>query len=738
MNETIPENQAPGTVPHQPIGDSEQFPAETAQEAERRGPDEEWIFWDGQIKAGMAFERRWRTEAADAERMYFGEDKDPLASGSDDKTDPNKVKEETALIHANIDVLKPLVFSETPQPVIRRRFRGDGKTDETEIMMVEAVQRLAEYLLETERFDDAMEVARDDWLIAGRGAARVHYRADVGTVESQDPATGQVVQTLRKTNERVYPSGNDWRGLILAPCDKWERCPWIAFETPMTRGHVAKRFGDEKAENVSYTRQGLVMGNHGIINDDAHEDRTDVTGDQTETGRKTTSPFDTVTVFEIWNKQSGEVIWWSPVYTDGVLDKIDDPLNLEHFWPMPKPLVATTRGQNMLPRPDIKYYEKRAKEVQKATEKLATILNTISVSGLFPGDMEAQVKKLLDGESQMIGVAAWLKLMEKGGTNGIIEWLPIDMLVAAANALIVMRDQAKNAMFEASGVSDVMRAQGDPNETATAQQIKGRYAGLRLSDRQKKIAIYSRDLLRLMIEIAVEHFDTELIADITSLDLPMTEAERMAMIAQQEQETQQYQYMQMLYQQMQQAAQSGQIQAPLFPEPEPPEHERIPETSWELVHARLKSDRGRKISISIETQSTILADEQADKEARIEFLSAFSTFVAELAPLAGSGQFDYKTVKELLLFGVRGFPKSRTLEALISSLPDEPQGEPPEDTQITVAKIKAQVDQTIEEMEQANNDKQREHERQMKGVELMKDAAEIAGGGNQPQLANAQ
>ncbi len=171
---------------------------------------------------------------------------------------------------------------------------------------------------------------------------------------------------------------------------------------------------------------------------------------------------------------------------------------------------------------------------------------------------------------------------------------------------------------------------------------------------------------------------------------------------------------------------------PLPPPPPEPKKERIPETSWELVHERLRSDYGRKITVTIETQSTILVDEQEDKEARVEFLGAFATFVQQLQPLTATGQFDMKTIKELLMFGVRGFPKSRTLESMIASLPDEPQGERPEDTQITVAKIKAQVDKELAEMEQANNDKDRQHEMRMKGVELIEESQKMAAEANTP------
>jgi hypothetical protein len=250
------------------------------------------------------------------------------------------------------------------------------------------------------------------------------------------------------------------------------------------------------------------------------------------------------------------------------------------------------------------------------------------------------------------------------------------------------------------------------------------------------MAVFARDLLRIMLEIALEMFDTDRLAEICGLDIPLTEMERQQILAEiaaaQAQFQQAMQVYQIAAQQAEQAAASGVQVPPLPPPPEEPKFDRVPETSWELVHERLRRDFSRKITLSIETDSTILADEQADKEMRVEFLSAFSTFVQQLLPLAGSGQFDMKTVKELLLFGVRAFPKSRTLEGMIAQLPDEPQGPAREETQVQVAKIRAETDRMLKEMDLADSEAERAHEMRMKGVQMIADAATKAAEPDEP------
>lgn len=677
-------------VPHELVRDEMLHDLPEEDEDGTQGPDPEYTFWDEQIRAALIYENRWRSEALEAERLYFGPDNDPGKGGdAEAASKQNRITDKTALIHANIDVLRPLIYSDTPQPVARRRFHGDGRKDPVALHAAEVCQRLAEFMVDADGFDIAMEGARDDWLIAGRGQARAIYAAEIGLAEDG--------KTPVKIKEEVKARPVEWQRLTFAPSTSFEQAPWGAIEVPMTYRKVKERFGEEAAAAMTFDDLGLKQAARGISDED--QDRADMSADSS-TGTATPSPFATAPVWEIWVRESQEVVWWSPNHKQGVLDKQPDPLGLERFFPFPRPLLATTKGQQMTPRPDIKYYERRATEIDVATEKMRTILDALSVSGLFPGQMQQEVKKLLSGRNEMVAVSDWVGLIEKGGSSSLIQWLPIEAMIRALQALAQMREQAKDAMFEASGVSDVMRASSDPSETATAQQIKGRYAGLRLSERQKRMAFFARDMLRIMVEIALEHFDLETIAEICQLDLPVTEAERLIMLARQEALQARFQSLMQAHQMIQTQAEQGLYQGPVPPAPEPPEQQHIPEASMQTVVARLRTDWGRKITVQIETQSTVLADEQADKEARIEFLSAFATFVSELAPLAGSGQFDYKTVKELLLFGVRGFPKSRTLESLITSLPDEPQGEPPEDTQVTVAKIKAEADRLLQEMEQ--------------------------------------
>lgn len=697
---------------------SDETEIEDFEEAKAKGPTERWTFWQAEIQASLAAEKRFREEAREAEISYFGNEDQAYTTA-----DYKKREHQTNIIHANIETLRPLVYSDTPSPIVRRRFTGDGENDPTDRVAAVVVQRLGEYLVHTSGFEEAMELARDDWLIPGRGSVRVLYNADFKTEEVIDPTTGRPVidgdsgspfKMRVKRNEKIHVRHWPYRRILYSANNTWDECRWVGFETPLTKAGVVKRFGQEKADATTYPINGLRGGKH----DDSAKEMAGLEPESAkeESGAQSVSTHDQCVVMEIWDKENRKVIWWSPHFRDDILDESDDVLGLEGFWNTPKPLTAITLAGSLTPRPEIAYYRARAEEVDIATSKLRKILDAVSLSGAYPGAMVEEIKQLLDGKTnKLVAIENWMGFLEKGGGQGVIQWLPLDMFMKTAQALVQLRDQAKYALYEISGISDIVRGQGDPNETATAQQIKGNYANLRLRDKQAKMHRFALDTIKIMIEIAVEHFDIATIAAITNMDLAQTDG-HLAQI------TEAHQAMQAQYEQAVMAAQ----QQGATPPPEPPAMPFLEQTSWERVHATIRNDMSRKFAISIETDGTILADTEADKSARIEFLQTFAAMSEQLFPLAKAGIIEMKVIKEVMLFAVRGFPMARTLEGMLASLPDKlDQGEPEVDPSITVAKINAEVKMAIAKM-QAEGDadsqeKNQAHDLRKKGAEILAD-----------------
>ena len=85
-------------MPHEDLRDGDTYTPESDSEAAGEGPDGNWKFWDDQIKAGLVHERRWRHEALECERLYFGDDDDPGLGGAEDTRKSNVISDKTAPI----------------------------------------------------------------------------------------------------------------------------------------------------------------------------------------------------------------------------------------------------------------------------------------------------------------------------------------------------------------------------------------------------------------------------------------------------------------------------------------------------------------------------------------------------------------------------------------------------------------------------------------------------------------
>lgn len=671
---------------------------ESEQEAEAASDKKKWTFWDEEISASLEHESEWRMEAIEAQHQY--QMTDPNKGSSSARHSSKKETDRVATVHANTDTIKPMVYSQPPEMVVTRRNRGDGEEDPTDRVGAEICMRIGAYLVDATNLHTTAELCRDDWLVPGRSAFRVRLREDV----ESDQITGEE----RVVDQRIDFQYMRHSRVLYGVADTWDEVPWIAYEVPMTVADFRERFGDEITDETDFPIRGLVAKNDASRteedNPDNHwapDNRKMSRGD-----RSVKSARDRTIVWEIWSKKTRKITWFCKDYTKAVLDEMGDPLGLEGFWDSPKPLVASTIGGTVVPRPDIKFYESHARKIDLASAKLDRILKTISVSGVYAGEARDKIQKLLNGENTMVAIEEWLGFVkDKGGINGMIDWLPIEQFMQAAQALVLMRDQEKQLLFEVSGVSDIVRGQGDPSETATAQEIKGRFANMRLTAKQRRMGEFVLEGIVKGIELVVKHFSIDRIAEMVNLDLPRTDAERQEMIRQS------------YIKRMSAAVLSGEDPNSVPPDP------TIPEVSLESVIAKLQQDMLRRYSIRFETDSTVDVDQQADKEARIEFLSAFAQFLEAAISTAQSGLFPMSVAKEILMFAVRGFPKARTLEGLINSLPDDQEMEPQEDTSVTVAKIRAETDLMIAKLKGAQDLQETQmdhlHQRQMKGADIL-------------------
>ena len=200
--------------------------------------------------------------------------------------------------------------------------------------------------------------------------------------------------------------------------------------------------------------------------------------------------------------------------------------------------------------------------------------------------------------------------------KGSIDLLPLDVLANALTQCYRAREDIKAQIYEITGISDIIRGQTSASETATAQQIKGQYAGLRLRSLQEEVALFATALLRLKAQVICEKFQPETI-------LQYAAAQQLS-----------------------------------------PEDQAMIPAAIDL----LKNEPLRNFRIEVAADSLVQIDEQQNKQDRLEFISAFGGFLKEAIPAAQAAPELGPILVELLKFGTGAFKQSRQIEGALDAV----------------------------------------------------------------------
>lgn len=129
----------------------------------------------------------------------------------------------------------------------------------------------------------------------------------------------------------------------------------------------------------------------------------------------------------------------------------------------------------------------------------------------------------------------------------------------------------------------------------------------------------------------------------------------------------------------------------------------------------LRTEHTRNFTIDVQTDTMVLEDEQFEKQQRLEFIQAITTFLREAVPAARDYPDMAQILMELLMFGVRGFKAGRSMEATFEQVEEQIAGggklAPPKDKdgdrkagemmKAKVAQEKTAVDARLREQELA-------------------------------------
>lgn len=608
--------------------------------------------WSMELKLADKEEEAWRKQAKRVLKRYRGE--------SNYGVNQQRTRDTFNILWSNTETLIPALYSSVPKPDVRRRFRDEDKLGK---LGAELIERCLSFSLDTYDFSGAIEMAVVDYLLPGRGLARVDYLPTFGK-EPLKEETGEAVMddntpVYPKTYESVQCSHVQWDDFRRGPGKRWIDVPWVAFRKNLTRAELVEAFGEQ-------------IGNKVELSDPENEDI------KKEEDPDVRGIYKTAEVWEIWDKDKSEVIYLCKEYKEAPLKVSPDPLGLENFFPMPEPLVSIKQSDTLVPIPEFMMYETLADELDKVTVRINNIVKSLKIRGIYDAAISEFSKVFGTMENDLIAAENAVQLREKGGLEKSIWMVPIDKHVQVLVQLYQYRESLKQSIYEITGISDIIRGSTNANETFGAQQLKSQWGTLRLQNRQKAIQKFVRDMIRIKAEIISEKFSPETLVMISGLKLPSAVEKQQA-----------------------------QMQAQMLSMQQQPVPDELQKTIMmpgiDDVLGVIRSDAYRSFRIDIETDSTIASQLDTDKKEITELMTGLGGFMQNFAPAMQSGFIPAEVAKTLFLSLIRKFKLGNDVEDAIESMPTNGADNvaKQQEQQAQMENMKQQMEQAQQQVQQA-------------------------------------
>jgi len=546
------------------------------------------------------------------------------------------------ILWSNVQTLIPAVFARLPRPDVSRRFKDSDPVGRVAGMILE---RALDYEIQHySDYRDSLGQCVLDRFLGGRGTSWVRYEPHIRA--EQVGMVGDGDQITEDAEAEAEPETRETLDYECAPCDyvhwrdfghtqarTWEELTAVWRRVYMTRAACVERFG-KAGEKIPL---------------DSRPDEKKGEGER---------PDALALIYEIWDKDGKKAHWLSKSLGEFV-DEKDDPLGLEGFFPCPRPLYATLTNESLVPVPDYALYQDQARSLDLLAERIDGLIKMLQVKGVrnaaFPG-LERLFNEANNGD--LIPVNEWAAFSEKNGLKGAIDLVDLTPIAAALASCYEATKAQLDVIYNVTGIADIIRGQSAASETATAQQIKGQYAGLRLNSMKNAVSQFATELLQIKAQIMCGKFDSQTLLKISAAD-QLSEQDKTL----------------------------------------------IPEAMQLLSENPLRSFR-----IEVAADSLVMMDEQQEREDRTQFVTAIGSLLKEAQPVVQQAPDIAPLVLELIKFSAGAFKVGRQLEGLIDETAEKlkmkqqqaSQQPPPPDPEMLKMQAEQQAEQQRMQMENAH------------------------------------
>ncbi len=567
-----------------------------------------------------------------------------------------------------VNTLKPALYAQPPKPEIFRRY---PTRDVTARLGSQILERCTRFQVEVSGFDAAVSRAVDDYLVVGQGALWVRYEPKIGVevpkirvqeVESPAPMMGQMPgmppmgmgegmgeemggeqegpeapeapegypeapegqeqyvdemgqpvdpKLVKQDDEGYYIDGEPvetlldekcvvdyihWSDLLFEPARTWAEVRKVARKTHITKKEFKEKFGEDAYTNYRNSEEASQEEGEKEINKNR------------------------ICVYEVWCKDSNKVYWLAEGHNE-VLKEDEPYLTFDEFFPCPEPLFATlTTG--LIPRPDICFYQDQQETLNQLCQKAQDIARYIKVLSISSSENPELDNILRKPNGTHIQLSNFQMYLQQGGVKTALEVLSMADHAAILRVLHEAMEQEKQQIYDITGISDIVRGTSRASETLGAQQIKTQYAMSRISERQRKVAKFCRDVVALMAQIVKNHFQPQTMI-------------RMAGVT------------------------------------NDPEIEEYLGGVIDLLRNDTQSD----YRIDIETDSTTFADQEAAKQSAIDLTNALGNLFNVLLPHAQAIPQLMPVINEITLYTTSQFEAGREVRGKLEKALSEVEGE---------------------------------------------------------------
>lgn len=567
-------------------------------EENEAAPEYSQKWWVTEIEAcEKRLDEKWRNAADDIVDRYL------------DRRNGSKIGQEEVslkkynIFWANVQIIKSALYATPPKPSVSRA-HDDAKDDvaRTAAMILQRILQF-DFEKDTSGIHEAIQQAVDDRLIPGLGQAWLRYEAETEKIPaSTDPTTGEAIpEGLKIVREDAPTDYVHWRDFLYSPVRTWNEKWWLGRRIWMRKRKFLKRWTPEQWK---------------LIEDAAKSKGKD--------GARLPVGFTKgrAEIFELWCEDSNSVYWVHKAMEE-VLEKKDDFLKLENFYPCPKPLMATHTTNDFLPRADYTMAQDQYEELDCLNARIAILTKALRVVGVYDAS-NVELKQLLSGgEFNMIAVSNWESFVEKKGLAGQVDWFPVDVIAKVLTELNVQRSSLIGQIYELTSISDIQRGASNPRETLGAQKLKAQYSSVRLQLNQQDVAKFVCELLHLKCEIICLHWQPETIIEVSQI-----------------MQTESAQY----------AEQAIQL---------------------------LKQFRHAEYRIRISEEQLSLADYNAEREKRTELVTAIGQFFSQSAGMAEMYPQALPYLLKIIQWVVASFRGSEDIESVLDEAIKMAQSAPP-------------------------------------------------------------